>query len=93
MQHCLLFMRILKISCKAAIKSFFKISVHKYYVVGIKTVVVVIVAIFAILLPFCVGYFLCMLSVRYSPDKSLELNKNMRSTVEVKKLKLILERQ
>ena len=45
MQHCLLFMRILKISCKAAIKSFFKISVHKYYVVGIKTVVVVIVAI------------------------------------------------
>ena len=30
-------------SCKAAIKSFCKISVHKYYVVGIKTVVVYVV--------------------------------------------------
>ena len=43
MQHCLFFTRILKMSCKAAIKSICKISVHKYYVVGIKTVVVYVV--------------------------------------------------
>ena len=30
-------------SCKAAMKSFFKISVYKYYVVGIKTVVIYVV--------------------------------------------------
>ena len=40
MKHCLLFTRILKMSCKAAIKLFCKILGQKYYVVGIKTVVV-----------------------------------------------------
>ena len=42
MQYCLLFTRILEISCKAPLKLFCKILVQKYYVVGIKTVVVAI---------------------------------------------------
>ena len=38
MQHCLLFMRILKMSCNVAIKLFCKILVQKYYVVGISCI-------------------------------------------------------
>ena len=62
MQHCLLFTRILKISCNAAIKSYFKISVHKYYVVGIKTEVVAIQCIkskvfFCDILPFTTVFY------------------------------------